>query len=470
MLRFSSGECMNQSGTEGKIGIHPTASTASTARLTGHWLAMARVAWLVLVVPSLGLFVASLVLAYHQLHTVCVDPVTCTVSMELPVSVQQALARLGLSVSGFAALLVSFFAITAAIWDAVGFLIFWRRSEDWLALLAALFLVLFNTTTLGNTFNALVFASPVFTFPLALVSFLGEVAFGLFFLLFPGGRLVPRWMWPALALLLLQTCVVNFPSPSFPYNATWPGWLALLPAGGFFGAIIFSQIYRYRRMSTPLQRQQTKWMIFGVTVAVTVVIGILAVSLFTPTYVPTNAWGAVTVFLWPLALLLIPLSIGFSILRYRLYDIDVLINRTLVYGTLTVLLVLIYAGLVIGLGALLRLLPGQLGQSPVVIVVSTLAIAALFQPLRHRLQAVIDRRFYRRKYDAAKIMAAFSASLRNEVDLATLSEHLVAVVKETMQPAHLSLWLRPPVSPSRNQAPWRATPADPSKGEAREEW
>jgi len=120
----------------------------------------------------------------------------------------------------------------------------------------------------------------------------------------------------------------------------------------------------------------------------------------------------------------------------------VLINRTLVYSTLTVLLALIYVGLVIGFGALVRLFTGQVSQSPVVIVASTLAIAALFQPLRHRIQAIIDRRFYRRKYDAAKIVVTFSATLRNEVDLSQLREHLLNVVQETMQPAHVSLWLR----------------------------
>jgi hypothetical protein len=139
---------------------------------------------------------------------------------------------------------------------------------------------------------------------------------------------------------------------------------------------------------------------------------------------------------------LIPLSFGVAILRYRLWDIDVLINRTLVYGSLTGMLALLYVGLVIGLQFLLRGLINQ--TSTPAIVVSTLVIAALFQPLRRRIQKVIDRRFYRRKYDAARIVAAFSASLRNEVDLSQLSEELIAVVQETMQPAHISLWLRKP--------------------------
>jgi hypothetical protein len=141
-------------------------------------------------------------------------------------------------------------------------------------------------------------------------------------------------------------------------------------------------------------------------------------------------------------MLLIPLSLGFAILRSRLWDIDIIINRTLVYGALTGTLALIYVGLVIGLQSLLHRLTGQVLDSPLVIVGSTLLIAALFQPLRHRIQNSIDRRFYRRKYDAARTLEAFAVDLRNEVDLNTLTEHLVAVVQETMQPAHISLWLR----------------------------
>jgi len=134
-----------------------------------------------------------------------------------------------------------------------------------------------------------------------------------------------------------------------------------------------------------------------------------------------------------------------AILRARLWEIDVIIRRTLVYTTLTILLVLLYGGLVYAFSSLLRSFLGQ-QQNPLVIVASTLVVAALFQPLRHGIQRVIDRRFYRRKYNAAKTLEAFNATLREEVDLNQVREHLLSVVQETMQPAHVSLWLREPAS------------------------
>ena len=149
--------------------------------------------------------------------------------------------------------------------------------------------------------------------------------------------------------------------------------------------------------------------------------------------------------------MLIPLSIGMAILRYRLWDIDTIINRALVYGSLTGLLGALYAGLIIGLEALAGAITGQAAQ-PVVLVISTLAIAALFLPARRRIQATIDLRFYRRKYDAEKTLAAFSATLRQEVDLAQIREQVLAVVNETMQPADVSLWLRQPERLSTEEA------------------
>ena len=139
----------------------------------------------------------------------------------------------------------------------------------------------------------------------------------------------------------------------------------------------------------------------------------------------------------------VPIAVGFAVLKYRLYNIDLLINRTLVYGALSTMLVVIYFGGVATTQAIFRALTGQEQQPQLAIVISTLVIAALFNPLRRRIQSFIDRRFYRRKYDAAKTLEAFSAKLRDETDLDALSDDLVGVVRETMQPAHVSLWLRP---------------------------
>jgi K+-sensing histidine kinase KdpD len=161
----------------------------------------------------------------------------------------------------------------------------------------------------------------------------------------------------------------------------------------------------------------------------------------------------------PAILLLVPLSIGIAVLRYKLYNIDVLINRTLIYGTVTGMLALVYFSLVFVLQFLLRGLISQ--TNDVAIVVSTLAVAVLFQPLRGRIQQVIDRRFYRRKYDAARTLSAFSSTLRGETDLTRLSEQLVAVIQETMQPAHVSLWLRPTEQDRKHPATWITTPPVP---------
>ncbi len=454
---------MNLSDTEQKSAGSAVVSNTANTRLSGSWLIIARAVWLVLVVPSLGLFVISLPVYYAQLQTTCVD---CNnLAGALTAQGLQVLSASGFSVSEYAALLTIFYALITAVWCGVGFFIFWRRSNDWLALLAAFFLVMFNITpSQGDPAYLLALAYPVFALPFSLVSFLGGTSLFAFFLLFPNGRLVPRWMGLILLLVIIDTFLNNFPSPASSFETNWPWWLKLLGSLVEFGVIIYSQIYRYRRVSTPVQRQQTKWIVLGVTVAVGYVIGISVIFLLISSLQnqnPNSLGGVIgsivfTDILFSVAFLLIPLSIGFSILRYRLYDIDALINRTLVYGTLTVLLALVYFGLIFVLQYLLRGIINQ--NNDVAIVVSTLAIAALFQPLRHRIQAIIDRRFYRHKYDAAKTLEAFSATLRNEVELTHLREHLVAVVQETMQPAHVSLWLRPSEHDGTHQTPWRANP------------
>ena len=210
----------------------------------------------------------------------------------------------------------------------------------------------------------------------------------------------------------------------------------LVRVGFFF--VLVSWLFAVAAMITRMdqargaERQQLKWFVYTVTL---LVVGFLAALLgFGQHSVAWNMGIAAFDFL--------PIAAGIAILRYRLYDIDVVINRTLVYGVLTAALVLVYVGSIVLLQRLFHALTGETSQ--LAIVASTLAIAALFVPLRRRVQAFIDRRFYRRKYDVAETLRAFNIRLRDDVDLDSVADDLVEVVKETMQPAHVSLWLRPP--------------------------
>jgi hypothetical protein len=216
-------------------------------------------------------------------------------------------------------------------------------------------------------------------------------------------------------------------------------------------ASIVSLILRYRRSGGEV-RQQIKWIAFAASFLGLMFVSAMASSVifffFAPETWESSAdtppfWLELLFYVMVLSLAGVPVAVGIAILRYRLYDIDILINRTLVYGALTATLVLIYFGGVATTQAIFQALTGQEQQPQLAVVVSTLVIAALFNPLRRRIQFFIDRRFYRRKYDAAKTLEAFSAKLRDETDLDALNAELVGVVRETMQPAHVSLWLRP---------------------------
>jgi hypothetical protein len=209
-----------------------------------------------------------------------------------------------------------------------------------------------------------------------------------------------------------------------------------------FGSIIGVQIYRYRRAYTPAQRQQTKWVVFGVAVGILIqVLSVVIGSTVPGLSAPDSPYHLLNNFFTQALFVSIPLTVGIAILRYQLWDIDTIINRALVYGSLTTLLGVLYAGLIIGLESLAQVITRQTFQ-PAVLVISTLVIAALFLPVRRRLQSIIGRRFYRHKYNAESILAGFSATLRSEVNLTELSQRLEDVVQETMQPEQVSLWLR----------------------------
>ena len=205
-----------------------------------------------------------------------------------------------------------------------------------------------------------------------------------------------------------------------------------------------SQAYRYLRISSPVERQQTKWVLFGL-IGILGGIGLWSIDfalLHEFTGADVSNVGIAMAILVVLFLMIFPLSLGTAVLRYRLWDVDVVINRALVYGVLTATLAGTYFGSVVLLQMAFRGVTGQ--GNEVAIVISTLAIAALFVPLRGSIQNIIDRRFYRRRYNAALTLAAFADRMRDEVDVDRVTRELVGVVEETMQPAHASLWLRAP--------------------------
>jgi hypothetical protein len=276
-------------------------------------------------------------------------------------------------------------------------------------------------------------------------------------LLFPDGRLPsPRWRpvaWCAglgiggfvVGYALNAGPLEDFPMVVNPYGIDSPvvnvvAVAAALVVGVCMVTSAISLIVRARRAGR-VERQQIKWLAYGSAVVVGTIFLGGVISIWS---------GPLSIAIITVALLGLPVITGIAIVRYRLYDIDLLVNRTLVYGALTALLVTVYIGGVVLLQGAFRTLTGQ--ESQLAIVASTLAVAALFNPLRRRIQGFIDRRFYRRKYDAVKTLEAFSARLRDETDLDTLSDDLVGVVRETMQPAHVSLWLRPDTPRKGKQA------------------
>ncbi|HEV2238500.1 MAG TPA: hypothetical protein VGR57_17715, partial [Ktedonobacterales bacterium] len=256
-----------------------------------------------------------------------------------------------------------------------------------------------------------------------------------FVLTFPTGRFAPRWSALLIPLWIAQFGLFIGGAPDAAIV------VSTIVTWGSVGAI---QLYRYIRLYTPAQQQQTKWVVVSLVVLNVLLLEIvypLAPRLWPALNAPGSAYRLARILVIALSWMPISLGVGIAILRYRLYDIDIIIRRTLIYGTLTALLVGVYFSAVIGFEGVVQTITGHQSLPAVVVVAITLLVAALFNPLRRRIQEFIDRRFYRRKYDAAATVAAFSALLRNEVDLTQVETQLQLVVASTMQPAHVSLWL-----------------------------
>ena len=327
---------------------------------------------------------------------------------------------------------------------------------------------------IGSYIESLAPSSPAPTVPLLLMLWFSNwnwllLIFPLLFipLLFPNGRPpTPRWRCVGVAAIACATLFVLLVTLAQKLSAgTTPDLVFNNPIGvlredmverlvgvwiaGLLALVVACAValfVRYRR-ADETEREQIKWLLYACAVFLVVYIGGFVGGVGGEASLGGYIWGV----FFGLSVITLPAAIGIAILRYRLYDIDVVINRTLVYGSLTALLTLVYLGGVATTQAIFRILTGQEHQPQLAVVISTLAIAALFNPLRRRLQSFIDRRFYRRKYDARKTLEAFSAKLRDETDLNTLGDDLTSVVRETMQPAHASLWVRPEAGPRESE-------------------
>ena len=340
----------------------------------------------------------------------------------------------------------------------------------WICLIAGLFWMLFALGDVTNAYELARTGEATSSVRLdALTQGIWALPVGLLgiymILLFPDGRL-PSRRWRPFAffagavMVLIPTVFVFDPGPleghpgvRNPFGLEQYPWLeivnifivVLLPICILTSAV--SLVVRYRRSGAEV-REQIKWLAFAATfVGVTYLCVLIGGFLFSPGALfgrsTTPLWLSLGQNLLLVSYASIPTAIGFAVLKYRLYDIDIIINRTIVYGSLTLTLALVYLGGVVGTQAVFRALTGQQQQPQLAVVVSTLAIAALFNPLRRRIQGFIDRRFYRRKYDAVRTLHNFSIRLREETDLDVLGDQLVGVARETMQPVHVSLWLRP---------------------------
>lgn len=437
---------LTQLRVRGQTSVNSDQHSVANARLRGGWLVFARICWFVLAALALVIFVSSLPLYFADLKEVC-NSYSCDVGQ---VHIESALVlhNLGISVGSYAVFALVLTVVIAMVWFVVGGLIFWRKSDERVALLVSLALVLYGSQG-GDTY-LLTGNNPVWTIAYTFAQFLAYVALFLVLFLFPDGHFIPRWMrWFAVGFILLifVTLVLSNLIPAWPLNPWNPPFspFFLVLVTGYVIGLVTSQIYRYRRISSPIQRRQTKLVVFALsifflgTIVVDVGIDVVLPTFFPALNPPDPLHQVIDSLVQNILPLLIPLSIGIAMFRYRLWDIDILIKRSLVYTALTVTLVVVYIACILILQALLS---GFTSGNTLALIGSTLAIAALFHPFRRRIQTTIDRRFYRRKYDAARTIAAFSATLREEVDLDTLSEQLVAVVQETMQPAHVSLWLQ----------------------------
>lgn len=420
--------------------MSPSAEENTQLRVGGRRYLLARVLWVVIVVVALALLVTGLQFQVDQLAQ----------TTDL-----RSLEELDISVQSYAIYLILLNIIVVLVHVLIAAVIFWRRSNDWVALLVSLTLVTNGAAHSLSNLYGVAAGPPVWLLLASVIIYLGLVTSFTVLYVFPNGRFVPSWTrWLAVSWAVVALLAVFVPESVFSITR-WPLWSRVLLLVLWSGVGVGAQLFRYQNVSNPVQRQQTKWALLGLfAAAVGPIIFMISISATSASNEAPNIlyqrvgagmftfsflFRLMALTIFRLGTLLFPLSFAIAALRYRLWDIDIILRRTLTYGVLTALLLFLYFVIIV----LSQLAIGWLvpGASPFAVVISTLAIAALFTPLRYRVQDWIDRQFYRNKYDAEKTLEAFNESLREEVDLDQLSERMLAVVEQTMHPEYVNLCL-----------------------------
>jgi lipoprotein signal peptidase len=360
-----------------------------TTRLRGNWLIAARAAWWLALAASLALLIAALPLYHEQLRTLAIIP-----DPAVRAKVFTSLNSLGLS-GGFLADYSTAITIARAIvYFAIALIIYRGRSDDWMALFVSFALVVF---TVGRLLDRMA-GEMSFAAPAAIMTGLAFASFNVQFYLFPDGRFVPRWTrWVALVWSGMVVLAGLFPATPLDVSAL-PGPLWIVIQLGILGTLAFAQSYRYRRVSSPSQRQQTKWVVYGLAVSLTLTALVALAAGFVPRFdLLANPSPQAVLFelvgsaIIGVALTIIPLAIGFAVLRYRLWDIDLIINRTLVYVPLTAIVAGLYAA---SLTLSQRAFIAMTGQpSDLSLALAVLVLAGTFTPIKQRLQDLVDRHF-----------------------------------------------------------------------------
>lgn len=426
----------------------PTSALRATAPL-GRSLVIAQVLWGMVALVSVGLLVWSVPLRLEE--------VTGLISPQAPTHI--GLFTVAPQVYVMGALFLEH--LSGLVFIGLAILLFWRRSDTVSVIRISMLLLAFGAALPGVAY-AIISATPIWRVSPSALQIIGWSSLLIFAYIFPSGTWVPRWsrwviapwlLWTTGFFLFGEVALARRPALIALSYLIWIGWL---------GTGVCAQIYRYAWVATPLERQQSKWVLLGF---ISSLVGILLVSaqqVFAlsqgKTVASSAAFIAGALVIVAVSALPIPLNISIAALRHNLFDIDRLINLTLVYGALTLMLGGLYIAAVALGQFLIQAVTGQHGESQVALVVSTLGVAAIAQPARRRIQIAIDRQFYRRRYDAARIAEAFATSLRSEVDLTELSQRLIDIAYHTMKPRHVSLWLALPQD--RHAPSDRSLPAD----------